>query len=82
MSINKKKPDTKIKSRHPFDVWPPPRKKKQAEEGQEKAPRNVSYRDPEEYLDVPPEPIYDTEVQKEVEPEGRDDEEEKDAETK
>ncbi len=72
----------KKKHLHPFDIWPPPRKKEDVKEGtREKLPRNVSYRDPEEYLDAPPEPVYETEVQKEVEQENRDDEE-KDAETK
>lgn len=71
------------KSFHPFDVWPPPRKKIPTDQLQvEKPPQNVSYKDPEEYLDAPPEPVYDTESQKEIEQEDKDEEEDKNAEAK
>lgn len=66
-----KKPD------HPFDKWPPLRNEIVDEEDREKKPRNVSYKDPEEYHLAPEEPIYETDEAKQlVEQDDKDDEDE------
>jgi hypothetical protein len=69
---DKKKP----KSLHPFDSWPPPRKKgNETIPLSKKLPRNVSYRDPnEEQIGTSDMAVYEAEMeQQELQQEGKND---------